>query len=79
SPPATTIGNRRASVRQQKRRSLREPSNTKDSSLSAKKKKLDNGNIINTDMGTDYMSNIDQTSTRSNSTDQQFTENTTGR
>ncbi|CAF4945933.1 unnamed protein product, partial [Rotaria magnacalcarata] len=30
-------------------------------------------------MGTDYMSNIDQTSTRSNSTDQQFTENTTGK
>ncbi|CAF3470262.1 unnamed protein product [Rotaria socialis] len=79
SPPATATGNRRASVRQQKRRSLREPSSTKDSSLSAKKKKLDNGNIINTDMGTDYMSNIDQTSTRSNSTDQQFTESTTGK
>ncbi|CAF0794084.1 unnamed protein product [Rotaria sordida] len=78
SPPAPATSNRRASVRQQKRRSLREPNNVKDSSLSAKKKtKLDIGNIINTDISTDYITNVDQTSTRSNSTEQQFPESTT--
>lgn len=76
SPPATATGSRRASVRQQKRRSLREPNHTKDSSGSAKKKtKLDNGNLINTDIGIDNINSIDQISTRSNSTDQQLTEN----
>jgi hypothetical protein len=80
SPPATATGSRRASVRQQKRRSLREPNNTKDSSGSAKKKpKLDNGHIINIDIGPDNLTNIDQTSTRSNSTDQQLTENLTSK
>jgi hypothetical protein len=80
SPPATATGNRRSSVRQQKRRSLREPNNAKDSSGSAKKKtKLDNGNLINTDIGADNITNIDQTSTRSNSTDQQLIENITGK
>jgi hypothetical protein len=80
SPPATATGNRRASVRQQKRRSLREPNHTKDSSGSAKKKtKLDNGNIIHTDNGVDNMNTIDQTSTRSNSTDQQSNENMTNK
>jgi hypothetical protein len=78
SPPASATGNRRASVRQQKRRSLREPNNGKDSSGSAKKKiKLDNGNLINTDIMADNINNIDQTSTRSNSTDQQLTDNLT--
>ncbi len=67
-------------MRQQKRRSLREPNNAKDSSGSAKKKtKLDNGNIINIDIGTDNISNVDQTATRSNSTDQQLTENITSK
>jgi hypothetical protein len=80
SPPATATGNRRASVRQQKRRSLREPHTTKDSSGSAKKKtKLDNGNSIHTDNGTDNMNNMDQISTRSNSTDQQSNENITSK
>ncbi|CAF1536460.1 unnamed protein product, partial [Adineta steineri] len=78
SPPATATGNRRASVRQQKRRSLREPNNTKDLSTSAKKRtKLDNGTCLNTDLGTDNISNNEQTPTRSNSTEQQLTENTT--
>jgi len=78
SPPGSATGNRRASVRQQKRRSLREPNSAKDSSGSAKKKmKLDNGNLINTDNGADNINNIDQTSTRSNSTDQQLTDNLT--
>lgn len=79
SPPATATGNRRASVRQQKRRTLRDTNNAKDSSVSAKKKKLDNGNMMNTDITTDYMSNIDQTSARSNSTEQQVAENTTSK
>jgi len=80
SPPASATGNRRASVRQQKRRSLREPNHAKDGSMSAKKKpKLDNGNVLNTDIGADNMANIDQTSTRSNSTEQQLTENTTSK
>jgi hypothetical protein len=77
SPPGTATGYRRASVRQQKRRTLREPNHPKDSSSSAKKKiKLDNGNILNTDIGAD---NIDQTSTRSNSTEQQLMENSSGK
>lgn len=80
SPPATATGNRRASVRQQKRRTLREPNHTKDSSGSAKKKtKFDNGNINNTDNGIDNITNLDQISTRSNSTDQQLTENVTSK
>ncbi|CAF2874955.1 unnamed protein product [Rotaria sp. Silwood2] len=78
SPPAPATSNRRASVRQQKRRSLRESNTAKDLSVSTKKKtKLDIGNLINTDIGTDYITNIDQTSTRSNSTEQQLTESTT--
>ena len=77
SPPGTATGYRRASARQQKRRTLREPNNLKDSLTSAKKKiKLDNGNILNTDIGAD---NNDQTSTRSNSTEQQLIENATGK
>ncbi|CAF3683799.1 unnamed protein product [Rotaria sp. Silwood1] len=78
SPPAPATNNRRASARQQKRRSLREPNNAKDLSVSAKKKtKLEIGNLINSDIGTDYITNIDQISTRSNSTEQQITETTT--
>ena len=73
SPPAPATSHRRASVRQQKRRSLREPNSSKDLSGSAKKKtKFDNGNILNTDIGAD---SIDQISTRSNSTEQQSVEN----
>jgi len=48
--------------------------------MSAKKKpKLDNGNVLNTDIGADNMANVDQTSTRSNSTEQQLAENTTSK
>ena len=80
SPPATATGNRRASARQQKRRSLREPNNAKDSTGSAKKKvKLDNGSLLQTDNGADNISHFDQTSSRSNSTDQQSAENITSK
>ena len=80
SPPATAIGNRRASVRQQKRRSQREPNSSKDSSLSAKKRtKFDSGNLTHTDMGADAVFATEQMGTRSNSTDQQSTESSSGR
>ena len=80
SPPATATGNRRASVRQQKRRTLREPHSAKDGSGSAKKKaKLDNGNLILSENGADHTANTDQIPTRSNSTDQQILENITSK
>ena len=80
SPPATATGNRRASVRQQKRRSQREPNSSKDSSLSAKKRaKFDSGNLVHTDMGPDAVFTNEQMGTRSNSTDQQSAESTSGK
>lgn len=80
SSPASATSNRRSSVRQQKRRSLREPSFPKDSSLMTKKRaKFDNANVINTDIGIDNLNNMDQISTRSNSTEQQSTESITSK
>ena len=80
SPPLTATGNRRASVRQQKRRTLREPNSTKDTSASAKKRtKLDHGAALNIDLSADNNSNGDQTPTRSNSTEQQASDNATSK
>lgn len=80
SPPMSATGNRRASARQQKRRSLREPNSAKDSSGSAKKKtKFDNGSALNADIGGDSNFNRDSTATRSNSTEQQQSENASGK
>ncbi|CAF0962139.1 unnamed protein product [Adineta ricciae] len=80
SPPLTATGNRRASVRQQKRRTLREPNSTKDTSASAKKRtKLDHGAALSIDLGGDNNSNGDQTPTRSNSTEQQASDNATNK
>lgn len=80
SSSASLIGNRRASTRQQKRRTLREPNSAKDSLGSAKKKtRIDNGNLLHADIGADNLMNIDQLSNRSNSTDQQINENLTSK
>lgn len=80
SSPTHAFGNRRASTRQQKRRSLRDSNNSKDTTGSAKKKtRIDNVNSLHTDINADNLMNIDQLSNRSNSTDQQINENSTSR
>ena len=80
-PTATTPTNRRAPpMRQSKRRPTKESSVSKDSSVSVKKKtKFDNGNLLQTETSIDSSTNNESSATRSNSTEQQIGENSTGK
>jgi len=77
SSPTHAFGHRRPSTRQQKRGPVRDSNNSKDTIGSAKKKtRIDN---VNSDINADNLINIDQSSNRSNSTDQQINENSTSK
>lgn len=81
STASASVVHRRGHIRQPKKRTLREPHGSKDSSIAAsskKKTKIEIGNNHSNEGSIDSNLNNDQLSTRSSSTEQQINESGTG-